>query len=77
LAHGAYYTGKLGVTPAVARWHAMKRRFVFGEITLGRQRVRTVAHVADSGTGERFAPLSTIAPNETCQVSDFAFETAA
>ena len=27
LEHGAYYAGKLGVTPAVARWHAKKRRF--------------------------------------------------
>jgi hypothetical protein len=76
LEHGVHYAGKLGVTPAVARWHAMKRRFVFEEITLGRQHVRTVAHVADIGTGERFAPLSKTSPNDTCRVSGFAFETA-
>jgi hypothetical protein len=77
LEHGAYYAGKLGVTPAVARWHAKKRRFVFGEFTLGRQRVRTVAHVADTGTGEWFIPLSKTEPKDTYRVSDYAFETAA
>ncbi len=75
LEHGAYYAGKLGFTPAVARWHAKKRRFVFGEFSLGRQCVRSVAHVADSGTRERFTPLSKTAPKATCRVSDYAFET--
>jgi hypothetical protein len=76
LEHGAYYAGKLGSTPAVARWHAKKRRFVFGEFTLGRQCVRSVAHVADSARGERFAPLSKTAPKNTYRVSDYAFETS-
>jgi hypothetical protein len=75
LEHGAYYAGKLGATPAVARWHAKRRRFVLGEIILGRQRVKTVAHVACRGSREWFAPSSKTAPNDTCQVSDFAFET--
>jgi hypothetical protein len=75
LEHGAYYAGTLGVTPAVARWHAKKRRFVFGEFTLGRQRVRSVAHVADSATGERFIPLSKAVLKDTYRVSDYAFET--
>jgi hypothetical protein len=77
LAHGAYYAGKLGTAPAVARWHGKKRVFVLAEITLGRPRVKTVFHVADGGTGERFAPLSQTAPNDTCEVTDFAFETCA
>jgi hypothetical protein len=75
LEHGAYYSGNLGVAPMVARWHAKKRRFVFGEFTLGRQQVRSVAHAADSGTGERFIPLSKIEPKDTYRVSDYAFET--
>ena len=75
LEHGAYYAGKLGVTPVVARWHAKKRRFMFGEFTLGRQHVRSVAHVADSVTGERFIPLSKTEPKDTYRVSNYAFET--
>jgi hypothetical protein len=77
LEHGAYYAGKLGVTPAVARWHAKKRRFVFGEFALGRQCVRSVAHGADTGIEERFVPLSRTEPRDTHRVSDYAFETAA
>lgn len=77
LTHGAYYAGKLDVTPAVARWHAAKRRFVLAEITLGQPRVKIVAHVAEAGAGERFAPFSPTTPNDTCQVTDFAFETCA
>jgi hypothetical protein len=76
LEHGAYYAGKLGTAPVVARWHAKKRRFVLGEFTLGRQCVRSVAHVADSARGERFAPLSKTAPKTDYRVSDYAFETS-
>lgn len=76
LEHGAYYAGKLDGTPAVARWHAKRRRFVFEEFTLGRQCVRSVSHVADSRTGARFTPLSKSAPKNSCRVSDYAFETA-
>jgi hypothetical protein len=75
LEHGAYYAGKLDSAPVVARWHAKRRRFVFGEFTLGRQCVRSVAHVGDSTTGQRFTPLSKTAPKNTCRVSDYAFET--
>jgi hypothetical protein len=75
LEHGAYYAGKLAVRSAVARWHAKKRRFVFAEFTLGRHCMRSVAHVADSATEERFAPLSKTEPKDTCRVSDYAFET--
>jgi hypothetical protein len=75
LEHGAYYAGKLSGKPAVARWHAKKRRFVFEEFTLGRQHVRSVAHVADSATVERFIPLFKIEPKDTCRVSEYAFET--
>ncbi|HTS54510.1 MAG TPA: hypothetical protein VMH26_14640 [Burkholderiales bacterium] len=77
LEHGAYYAGKLGLELAVARWHAKKRRFVFEVFALGRQSVRSVAHVADPGLQERFAPLSKTEPRDTYRVSDYAFETAA
>jgi hypothetical protein len=76
LEHGAYYAGKLGATAVIARWHAKQRRFVFGEYALGGQRVRSVAHVADSATGERFTPLTRIEPKDSYRVSDYAFETA-
>jgi hypothetical protein len=76
LEHGAYYAGKVDGAPAVARWHAKRRRFVFGEFTLGRHCVRSVAHIGDSTTGARFTPLSKTAPKSTCRVSDYAFETA-
>jgi len=76
LEHGVYYAGKLGAGAAIARWHAKKRRFVFGEYALGRQHVRSVAHAADGATGERFIPLTRIEPKDACRVSDYAFETA-
>jgi len=76
LEHGVYYAGKLGAAAAIARWHAKKRRFVFGEYTLGRQHVRSVAHAGDSATGEGFIPLTKIEPKHTYRVSDYAFETA-
>jgi hypothetical protein len=78
LEHGAYYAGKVGVTPTVARWHAKKRRFVFAEFTMGQSRLRSLAHVADSDrrTEERFVPLSRPEPQNSYRVSDYAFETA-
>jgi hypothetical protein len=75
LEHGAYYAGKLGMRAAVARWHAKKQRFVFEEFALGRLCVRSVAHVSESATGERFIPLSKTEPKDTYRVSDYAFET--
>jgi hypothetical protein len=76
LEHGAYYAGKFGVTPAVARWHAKKRRFVLGEFSLGRQTIKSLAHIAEGGTAERFTPLSKTAPKDASRISDYAFETA-
>ena len=77
LEHGAYYFGKIGVTPMVARWHAKKRRFVFGEFSLGQHRVRSLAHIADThrGTEDRFVPLARPEPKDAHRVSDYAFET--
>ena len=77
LEHGVYYAGTLGGATGVARWHAKKRRFVFGEYALGSQRVRSVAHVADQkADGGRFVPLARIEPKDAYRVSDYAFETA-
>ena len=76
LEHGAYYAGRLGDAPLVARWHAKKRRFVFREFSLGRQRVRSVAHITDTARREFFVPLSKTKPKSNCEVSDYAFETA-
>ena len=75
LEHGAYYAGKLGAVPAVARWHAKKRSFVFREFILGRECIRSIPHVADAGTGERFIPLSKTEPKNAQHISDYAFET--
>ena len=76
LDHGAYYTGQLGATAVIARWHANKRRFVFGEYSLGSQHVRAVPHIADGGKAEAFAPLSMTQPKGAHRVSEYAFETA-
>jgi len=76
LEHGAYYDGQLGSTAVIARWHANKRRFVFGEYMLGSQRVRAVSHIADGSKAEAFAPLSVAVPKGSCRVSEYAFETA-
>jgi hypothetical protein len=76
LEHGAYYAGQLGSTPAIARWHALKRRFVFGEYILGRQRIRAVSHIAVADTAEAFAPLSKTQPRDAYRISDYALETA-
>ena len=77
LEHGVYYAGTLGGATAVARWHAKKRRFVFGEYALGAQHIRSVVHIADQkARGDRFAPLARIEPKDAYRVSDYAFETA-
>jgi hypothetical protein len=77
LEHGAYYAGRFECTPTIARWHAKKRRFMFGEHTLGRRLIRAASHIADRGPAETFAPLSKIQPRDAYRVSDYAFETAA
>ena len=77
LEHGVYYAGTLRGATAIARWHAKKRRFVFGEYALGAQRVRSVAHLSDQkADGERFVPLARVEPKDAYRVSDYAFETA-
>jgi hypothetical protein len=78
LEHGQYYAGRIGVTSMVARWHAKKRRFVFGEFSLGQYRLKSLAHIADSdrGTEERFIPLARPEPRDAHRISDYAFETA-
>ena len=76
LEHGAYYAGRFECAPAIARWHARKRRFLFGEHTFGRRLIRAVSHVADETTAEAFAPVSKTQPKEAYRVSDYAFETA-
>jgi len=75
LAHGAYYNGLMDDLTTIARWHAHKRRFVFRDHSLGEPRVRAVPHVADLGTGSRFAPLSVQEPDSGLQISEFALET--
>jgi hypothetical protein len=77
LEHGAYYAGRFECAPTIARWHAKKRRFMFGEHTLGRRLIRAVLHIADEDKTEAFAPLSKTQPKEAYRVSDYAFETAA
>lgn len=76
LEHGAYYVGRFEYAPAIARWHAKKRRFLFGEHTLGRRLIRAVLHVADESTPEAFALLSKTQVKEAYRISDYAFETA-
>jgi hypothetical protein len=76
LEHGAYYAGRLGSAPAFARWHAKKRRFVYGEYSMGKVHIRAVPHIYDSGTAASFAPLSKTQPKDAYRVSDYAFETA-
>jgi hypothetical protein len=77
LEHGAYYAGTLGTESIVARWHARRQRCVFWEFAVGHNRVNSAAHVAGTGTGKRFAPLSRSVPTDICQVSDYSFETGA
>ena len=76
LQHGAYYTGQLGSKTVIARWHANKRCFVFGEYTLGSQRIRAVPHAAEGGKAEAFAPISMTQPKAGYRISEYAFETA-
>jgi hypothetical protein len=77
LEHGAYYAGRIAGARAVARWHAKKQRFVFGEFTLGRQHIRSLVHIEERRAGEWFAPFYKSTPKESSRVSDYAFETTA
>lgn len=75
LQHGAYYSGLLDNTTTTGRWHAEKRRFVFWDQGMQQPQSKTTPHVADLGSGPRFAPLSRQEPDGKSQVSDFAFAT--
>ena len=74
LVHGAYYNGLLDDLDTVGRWNAEKRRFVFREHAMGQPGFKAAPHVADLGTGSRFAPLTPFEGADGFYVSDFAFE---
>lgn len=75
LVHGASYNGFLDNSTTIGRWHAEKRRFVFWENSPQQPQAKSTPHVADYGTGPRFAPLSRQETEAGSQVSDFAFAT--
>jgi hypothetical protein len=75
LLHGAYYNGLLDDVTTIGRWHAQKRRFVFWEHNMEQPKSKVTPHVADLGTGPRFAPLSRLESEGGNHISDFAFET--
>ena len=75
LLHGAYYNGLLDNTTTIGRWHAERRRFVFWERSVEQPQSKTTPHVADLGTGPRFAPLSRQESEGVGHISDFAFAT--
>jgi hypothetical protein len=75
LTHGACYEGLLDDMTTVGRWHEQKRRFVFWELSMGEAAVKAAPHVADLGTGTRFAPLSGKESASGSRISDFALET--
>lgn len=75
LQHGAYYNGLLDDTTTIGRWHAEKRRFVFWQQSLELPQAKATPHVADLGTGPRFAPLSRQESEGGSHISDFAFAT--
>ena len=75
LLHGACYNGLLNDMTTTARWHEQRRRFVFWEHNMGQPKLKAVPHVADLGTGARFAPLSQQESEGGSHISDFAFET--
>jgi len=75
LLHGACYKGFLDDMTTIGRWHAQKRRFVFWEHNMQQPQSKSTPHVADLGTGPRFAPLSQQEAEAGPHISDFAFET--
>ena len=75
LLHGAYYNGLLDDMTTIGRWHAHKGRFFFWEHNMVQPEVKAAPHVADLGTGARFAPLSRQESEGGSHISDFAFET--
>ena len=75
LQHGAYYEGLLDNLTTIGRWHAERRRFVFWERSVEQPQAKATPHVADLGTGPRFAPLSRQEAEGVGHISDFAFAT--
>ena len=75
LQHAAYYIGLLDDMTTVGRWHEQKRRFVFWEQNMEQPKSKAIPHVADLGTGPRFAPLLLQDSAGGSHISDFAFET--
>ena len=75
LLHGAYYNGLLDNMTTIGRWHAEKRRFVFWEPSVEQPQAKATPHVADLGSGPRFAPLSRQESEGGSHISDFAFAT--
>jgi hypothetical protein len=75
LSHGAYYNGLLDDMTTIGRWHAQKRRFVFWEQNMEQPKSKATPHVADLGSGARFAPLTQEKSDGASHISDFAFET--
>ncbi len=75
LQHGDYYNGLLDNMVTTARWHAQRRRFVFWVPDVGQPKLKAAPHVADLGSGARFAPLTRQASDGGSHISDFAFET--
>jgi hypothetical protein len=75
LVHGAYYSGLLDDQTTTGRWHAQRGRFVFWQHNMGQPELKAAPHVADLGTGARFAPLSLQESDGGSHISDFALET--
>jgi hypothetical protein len=75
LVHGDYYLGLLDDLTVAARWHSQRRRFVCSLHVSGQPVLKAVPHVADLGTGARFAPIAPQAVTAGTHISDFALET--
>ena len=75
LVHGAYYSGVLDDLTTTGRWHAQRARFVFWQHNMGQPELKAAPHVADLGTGPRFAPLALQESDGGFHISDFALET--
>ena len=75
LSHGGYYSGLLDDMTTIGRWHAQKSRFIFWQHYMGQPELKSAPHVADLGTGPRFAPLAQQESEGGAHISDFAFET--
>jgi hypothetical protein len=75
LLHGAYYEGLLDNSTTIGRWHAERRRFIFWERSVEQPQAKATPHVADLGTGPRFAPLARQESEGGAHISDFAFAT--